>query len=383
MKSIKRTVIFSFYDEEGVVDKDTFHLLNELRIICSYVIIVINGHIRAKACLYDIADIVLCRQNHGMDGGAYKYVIFHPECEQIIKNSDELILCNNTFFGPFVSFESIFEKMKHSTSDFWGLTIWKHNWEDYIQSYFITYRNSVLTDNRFYDYWNNMIDENTDCKEAVTGTFERGLHYYLCECGYVPDSFIKSDAPNPYHYPYSGIKYHNVPILKKKCFDTKFFCRNEILNVLIYLKQNYNYDYNLIIDSAKRKYGVEINEDEFSQYVISERTEDTLYRSCTRKDLIDFIELYDAIYIYGAGLYGRRIYYDTFGYSRKEKFKGFIISNTQIKTENCFAGFPVYYYSEIQSEGNAGIIVALSYKNMLQVKDMISNTNALFIFQEK
>ena len=116
-----RTAIFCFYDKMGVIGEDDLFLLKELNECASYVVVVVNGELKNRDNLQYLADKIIYRKNTSYDAGAYKEALLKQECREVIEKSDELILCNNSFWGPFVHFSCIFKEMEKSKADFWGL----------------------------------------------------------------------------------------------------------------------------------------------------------------------------------------------------------------------------------------------------------------------
>lgn len=117
---MNRIGIFCFYDKEGIVDEYVEFLLKELCRCLSSLVIIINGNVSVKGrlILEKYTDEIYIRDNKGFDGGAYKDVLINMLGWSRIQKYDELVLCNDTFYGPFVSFESIFNDMESTRADF-------------------------------------------------------------------------------------------------------------------------------------------------------------------------------------------------------------------------------------------------------------------------
>lgn len=105
-----RTCIFSYFDINGKIDLNTIYLLKELKQITDNLIFVVNGDVQIEK-VQTIVDYVFIRENKGLDAGAYKATM--KKYNFIIEGSNELILCNNTFFGPFIPMSDILSNMLH------------------------------------------------------------------------------------------------------------------------------------------------------------------------------------------------------------------------------------------------------------------------------
>lgn len=378
--SKNRTVVLSFYDPDGRVDRETLYLLKRLKNNASFLIFVANGKLEQSNDVYKVADEVLIRANLGMDAGAYKHVLFHPRCKDVIRNSDELVLCNSTFYGPFCSMKDIFMHMETNPVDFWGLVRWKDQCEDYIQSYFLVYRKNILLDERFYGYFEEYIDEYTDSRKFVGASFERGLCYHLQECGYSMGAFLDTMMPDIYKYPYECIRVFGLPILKKKCFQKELqLCTiEEIMNSLVYIDRYTEYECQMILESINRLYKWSMCHKDLVSYDIVEKSIMGSHIFCSRQEILSFIDKNSQLYIYGAGMWAESIYYSFFWRNRKERLSGFVVSDGQRKQEE-FHGFPVFNYSEVKQNYEIGIIVAMSSENIAQIRQHIREENILYI----
>ena len=122
-EKLNRIAIFSFYDSEGIVYDYVEYYLNELKKNVARLVIVINGKIleneKKRLCVF--TNEIIVRKNIGYDAGAYKECIMNYIGIGNMSKYDELVLCNDTCFGPFVGFDKIFKKMQNTLCDFWGM----------------------------------------------------------------------------------------------------------------------------------------------------------------------------------------------------------------------------------------------------------------------
>lgn len=119
-----RRGIFVFYDANGIVDEYVEVLLKSMEEILTNLLIVINGEIKLDSLLKlgKYADRIFFRENKGYDGGAYKDVFLNFAKDDKWESWDEVILFNDTFYGPLFSWSEIFDKMSKVDVDFWGLS---------------------------------------------------------------------------------------------------------------------------------------------------------------------------------------------------------------------------------------------------------------------
>ena len=118
-----RYAIFVFYDRDGIVDEYNYVLLHEIKKYVKKLLIICNGDVNENGIsgLNQYADEVIVRPNKGFDITAYKLGIFNEKYLELVKY-DEVIIFNNTFFGPLYPFSEMFDYMNQKDIDFWGMT---------------------------------------------------------------------------------------------------------------------------------------------------------------------------------------------------------------------------------------------------------------------
>ena len=110
----KRACIYFIYDRDGIVDRYVVHQLEELRRkrgISSLRHQRKADSRRGISALERVADEVYVRENKGNDIGAYKAAIQYIGWEKL-SSFDELVIMNNTCFGPVYPFQECFDWAK-------------------------------------------------------------------------------------------------------------------------------------------------------------------------------------------------------------------------------------------------------------------------------
>ena len=306
--SRKRLSIFIIFDKDNIIDEYEIPIMDSLKDASDDMIIVSNSQFDEKQCkvLYSYTDKVLFRENKGLDAGAFKSA--YDKYKDLICSYDEVLLVNDTFYGPFVLFKKICDEMGNRKVDFWGLTANYESEDGYgfmpdniihshIQTFFIAFRNNVLNSKCFQDYWDNYdIDKMNSFIDVVT-KHELSFTNYLEKNGFKWDTYVdlshyKSDNYlnnyNIYGYSmYSLIKDFNCPFIKRKNFvfnkqDAMYINDGmDTRRAFEYIKNNKLYDAEVILKNLKRLYkpyelyqGLNLN------YVIDEFT------NCDDKNLI-------------------------------------------------------------------------------------------------
>ena len=103
--------MYCFYDKDGIVGEYVFYYLKALKEVSEFLYVIVNGCINEndRTKLLTIANRVDIRENYGYDAYAYKHAL--NECKNILPEYDELILSNNSFYGPLYPLTNMFECM--------------------------------------------------------------------------------------------------------------------------------------------------------------------------------------------------------------------------------------------------------------------------------
>lgn len=370
MSDINRMGIFVFYDASGIVDQYVDVLLNSMNNILQDLVIVVNGRIKDEDYfkLKKYSQKIFIRENYGFDAGGYKDVFTRFLLCQEWMQYNELVLFNDTFYGPFYPWEDVFNIMDKEHADFWGLSrypgsnIQGNIVDQHIQSFFLVCRKSLFASKRWEEFWNSL-EYPMNLLEAISN-FEINFSKYFIQNGFVCKAFIdiKMNALtyniNPYlDYAYNLIKDIQFPVLKKKVISLRYFLNAK--QSLDYIAENINYDISLIYSNLKRlqKDGT-IN-------IIAPFNEIKLEK---------FYNTYKNIYIYGHGYYGQgmELYFEYKGW----KYKGFIISEKEEKDNKIFA------FRDIKFNKEDGIILALGRKTLkevyLKIRNYLDKSQLLF-----
>lgn len=358
---MKRLCIFSYYDRDGIVDEYIYFLLQQLRRIAFDLIFVANGKIieQERLRIEKIVNVIFSRVNTGFDAGAYKYVLDRIG-ENYVRNYDELILCNDTFYGPFIPFEIIFERMESKECDFWGLNFTENKITDFLQSYFLVFRSRLIKAQDLYVFFHEYIKEDETDKTFVHAVFEAGLTNWLSQKGYMFGYYTSPNYVDQYRSGNMAIRDHGLPIMKKRCFSPIYYQENNVMDALSYIFNYTDYDIRIILKSVERIYGLKINESEFQHTGSYEGI--PYYRpisSKTSADIISFFQENEIIYIYGAGNMAKRIWFVYRIYLKN--LKGFIISPDQINNiAGCKIGkYQILTANEIVDKNKCAVLVAV------------------------
>lgn len=272
---IRRCAIFLFYDKDGIADDYVIYLLECLKKSVEDILIVCNGNITADTNekFLRISKDILMRENTGFDVGGYREGLFYYGFEKL-ERYDEVVLLNYTFFGPLFPFEEMFDAMADRNIDFWGITghfqvtpdPYGQNrygyMPEHIQSHFLVIRKSMLVSKEYKKFIISMKNP-TSYVESICD-YESIFKKYFEDLGFVGDVYC--DEKEYEDYVFNPVMFRlkdmivrkRCPIIKRRSFFTNYqdfmlnSCGETTAEVYDYLKQNLNYDLNMIWDNLLR-----------------------------------------------------------------------------------------------------------------------------------
>lgn len=373
--------IFSFYDKEGVVGRYIDILLDNLIPNLDLLVVVVNGVINKEGIeiFRKYTNKILIRENTGYDAGAYKDAIINYIGVKEVGLYDQVILCNDTFYGPFRPFKEIFKEMDQRNIDFWGFNYVKNNVANHIQSYFMVINASIIKKGDLFEFFVQWIDDKVTEIDEVYAFFEIGIFEYFISKGYSFSAYAQYNHFDIYKSSNYCIKKYNFPIMKKKCFAPLYYKEGNVIDALKHIGRYLDYDIELIISNAKRIYGFPWEKKDIVDYPDSLTIEYKYPISkIGRSEIRAFLSENDKVYIYGAGVIARKLFrlYSPFF----QHVKGFVISDNKDIMKQEIYGYPILHVSEIQQVETA-VLVALDVEHSQEVKPILNNNkNVLFLW---
>lgn len=162
----RRLVIFVVYDRRGEVGDYILHALRGLRPHATRILAVVNGAVssRGRAELESVVDEVLVRSNQGFDVEAQREALAYLGDD--LRDYDELVLTNDTWYGPVHPFADVFSRMARRALHIWGMTEHPRAEGDpaggrepvpwHLQSYWLAVRRSVFLSDAWSRYWHQL-----------------------------------------------------------------------------------------------------------------------------------------------------------------------------------------------------------------------------------
>lgn len=377
----KRICLFSLYHPEGKVAGYVLHLLAELATVSERIIFISNGSLdtKGKEAVSKYTEEIIERRNTGFDGGAYKEVLLsYLHCD--LSAYDELILCNDTFWGPFQALDTIFSEMECRRGDVWGFSFHQNGYDELLGSFFLVFAKNVISDERFYQYFDDCVDATTTYMPSINVTFESGLFDFLtrvCQYRYLSYTDIKNI--HIYEDPYHAMVIGGMPLCKRRAIR-QHYDRSTLLAILSWIRMHSTYDIDLILEDLRENFQIYLRKDEVPAKTGMDCSKIRFWyhTDATPAEIAQFVAEARQVYIWGAGIVGGRTYWR---YMRSSpKFQGFLVTKPE-EAGRQFLGQDVFHYEACNLE-NCHIIVGLNQEHTEEVRSLLgSRPNTLYLFE--
>lgn len=322
---MKRLCIYLTYDSQNIVDAYIGYMLNELKTCADYLVVVCNESeiVRGKEILEKYANAIFFRENKGFDAGGFKDALCKYLGWEKVLAFDELVLANDSFFGPFRPMVEIFEEMSRKHVDFWGLS--KHGeriensvcYPEHLQSFFLTIRKKMLHSKLFRKYWEDMpyyknLGEVVSLHESrfTCLFFKHGFTFDCLANMTINDSARAQNNYNQYAMlSYELIAKRNFPFLKKQplAWNTLNSQTQENLRLALeYIDKHTDYAVNMIWENILRTFNIsDLQRTLRLQYIIpSTIKESVMNQNIAVVVVVSYMEAYENVLEYLDSLNG-------------------------------------------------------------------------------
>ena len=192
----RRIVLFAHWDPECLIDPYVIHYLGELKKIADITFYSDCDLPQTELAKIESLCVALGAGRHGAyDFGSYRKA--YQSVADRLEHYDELILANDSCYGPFMPLRDVFEKMESHNYDYWGLTEYASpSFGDFkhLQSYFVVMKRQVFLHDYFRLFMEGVKVELE--KRDVILNYEVGLSQVLEEQGFKRGSLMGFDERN-------------------------------------------------------------------------------------------------------------------------------------------------------------------------------------------
>ncbi|HEL0004464.1 TPA: alpha-L-Rha alpha-1,3-L-rhamnosyltransferase [Streptococcus equi subsp. zooepidemicus] len=254
---MKRILLYVHFNKYHKVSDHVYYQLEQMRALFSKIVFISNSDIHQEDLEQleqrHLMDQFIQRHNKGYDFAAWHDGMKALGCEHLV-DFDSITIMNDTCFGPLWDMEPYYLKYEADEAvDFWGMTNNRATkaFKEHIQSYFISFKKSLVHSKEFRQFWENII-ELTDVQDVIhnyetritTAFVEAGFRYKTVFDTTKEDSSSMLHADFSYYNPTAILKHH-VPFIKVKAIDANQHIAPYLLD---FIDQKTSYPASLIVD---------------------------------------------------------------------------------------------------------------------------------------
>lgn len=189
----KRLAVFVSSSDEGRLPAQVRPYLAALQPLTQALIVVCDDDLGPSELekLAGLATHVITGRHGEYDFGSYKRGMSWARDNGLLAEVDDLILCNDSCFGPVRPLEEMFAAMAERDADFWGITA-SHDVAYHLQSYFLCFTRQVFESFDFLDFIEKVVVQPT--ASEVIQSYEVPLTELLQKAGFRCASLVEVDA---------------------------------------------------------------------------------------------------------------------------------------------------------------------------------------------
>lgn len=234
---MKRLLLYVHFNKYNRVSSHVYYQLTKMHPLFSKVVFISNSSINEqdyhKIVELRLMDQFIQRENIGFDFASWRDGMTAVGFEELA-TYDSVTIMNDTCFGPLWDIKDYYLEYESDDSvDFWGLTNnratsksrYTQGFREHIQSYFITFKKSVIVSPEFKNFWENV--KNYTNVQDVIDNYETQVTTKFLDAGFkykVIFNTVNEDASHMLHADFSfyhptAILSHRVPFIKVKAID--------------------------------------------------------------------------------------------------------------------------------------------------------------------
>lgn len=240
---VKRICLFAGYDGKGIIEDYVLYYLQELSKI-SDVYYLADNEVKHQE-LEKIIPYV--KGAYGYHHGKYDFGSWQELINILgwdkLSEYDELILTNDSVFGPLYSIHNFIEKIeKDKEWDLCGINAAYdfHTW--HISSYFLIFRKDAFLSDAFKSHINSVTKE--ESVKKVIEKYEVGLSRKMIEAGYTVKNIV--NFRKNIYLSWRDFVKAGSPLIKRKIFTDEMFLICKTIGWEKFLRKYSEYDTSLL-----------------------------------------------------------------------------------------------------------------------------------------
>lgn len=243
LSKLERICVFSHFDANNRIADYVKHYIQTIASAGFAVIFVSTSDSISQeniSELLEICAIVCQRVNSGYDFGSYKTGIDLISARHL--KPSQLVLANDSVYGPFGEIEYLLEFGEKHDLDIWGCTD-SFQYTYHLQSYFLSFGKRAIESKPFLDFWSDeKIFELTgpEAKPKIIERYELKITQYFINYGFRVGAAYSFEK---IFQKYSEIFFREIGILKRNSSSSRRdnFGRVDAIGFDIYTNPSHQY----------------------------------------------------------------------------------------------------------------------------------------------
>lgn len=250
----RRMAIFASFSQNASIDDHVIFYLNELK-KCVDGIVFVSDNPLLPDQLDKIKNIVIhaqCKRHEEYDWGSYKRGFQYLQENNLLSESDELIICNDSCFGPIFPFSDLFSEMnsRKKKSDFWGISM-GYAIKPHIQSYFFCIKRNVFTNPCFSQFMQSVTAQKDVLGVLLNYEFE--FTEYLEKHGFKYDTYFNSSLVGN-NINMNDFLDQKIPLVKVKIFNNTYSIKGNNIKQFLSKMSIVNKSLSAIVENYYNKF---------------------------------------------------------------------------------------------------------------------------------
>ncbi|ACM04349.1 rhamnan synthesis F family protein [Cereibacter sphaeroides] len=187
----RRVAVFASYTGDGILPPQVVPYLEGLKPLTDAIIVVCDNDLKPSevAKLSGLAAHVITGRHGEYDFGSYKRGVAWLDKAGLLTTADDLILCNDSCYGPIGSFAPMFAEMEAKGLDVWGATD-SREIDYHLQSYFVVLTRKAFSSEAFRTFISR-VEKQPNVQEVIR-KYEIGMSQTLAKAGFRSGAMISN-----------------------------------------------------------------------------------------------------------------------------------------------------------------------------------------------
>lgn len=189
----KRIAIMGAFSKDYIIHDYLVYYLEQLKQHVDGIIFIADNYFPFFEILKirHLISYYKCGRHNEYDFGSYKRGLELLEKYNLASKVNDVILCNDSVYGPVGDLNDLFTKMRQKNFDFWGI-FQSVAYTSHIQSFFMNFNSRIVRDQRFRSFFKNVRAQPSLAE--VVSEYELKLTPLLEKAGYKAGAFLNFDA---------------------------------------------------------------------------------------------------------------------------------------------------------------------------------------------